>query len=249
MPVFGNTNIETAEYSHGANLYHAIRLTLPENGYLTEFAAYLASWVNGPSIVAVYDANGNWLTTSPTVIDLNSTWALRQYVFDLSLVAGDYIFLIASAVNIRYRYIADTVANHKTVATVYPEIPTTIDPAMVFTTMMSAYGTYEAGTPPTQYQLQIVTTVGGQTNPQANTYVVDAGTNIEVSAIPNSGYTFDHWELDGTNIGSANPATVTMNGNHTLLAVFVAITVTPIHTLTVDSMPIQGIPFTIEKVS
>jgi len=33
-------------------------------------------------------------------------------------------------------------------------------------------------------------------------------------------YVFDHWELDGVDIGSSNPVDITMNSNHTLVAVF-----------------------------
>jgi len=33
-------------------------------------------------------------------------------------------------------------------------------------------------------------------------------------------YTFDHWMLDGVNIGSSNPVNITMNANHNLVAEF-----------------------------
>jgi len=33
-------------------------------------------------------------------------------------------------------------------------------------------------------------------------------------------YVFDHWELDGVDIGSSNPVDITMDKNHTLVAVF-----------------------------
>ena len=33
-------------------------------------------------------------------------------------------------------------------------------------------------------------------------------------------YIFDHWELDGVDIGSSNPVNIVMNSNHTLVAVF-----------------------------
>jgi len=56
------------------------------------------------------------------------------------------------------------------------------------------------------------------------------GTTVEVTAIPDSCYKFNHWELDSVNVGSANPYTVTADGNHTLHAVFIQIE----YTLTVN---------------
>jgi hypothetical protein len=69
------------------------------------------------------------------------------------------------------------------------------------------------------YTLTITTTTGGTTSPAPGNHVYPSGTNVLVTATPQSGYNFDHWELDGLNVGSTNPYTVTMNANHTLHAV------------------------------
>jgi hypothetical protein len=74
----------------------------------------------------------------------------------------------------------------------------------------------------TQYTLTITTTTGGTTNPSPGTYTINADSMVSVTAIPNTtNYVFDHWELDGVKVGSANPYTVLMNQGHTLKAVFV----------------------------
>ncbi|MEM3526538.1 MAG: hypothetical protein QXV37_03905, partial [Candidatus Jordarchaeaceae archaeon] len=73
----------------------------------------------------------------------------------------------------------------------------------------------------TEVYLEITVTVGGTTQPNPGTYVYSFGTYVSVSAIPASGYYFDHWELDGVNAGDANPFTVLMNDNHTMHAVFI----------------------------
>jgi len=70
------------------------------------------------------------------------------------------------------------------------------------------------------YTLQIKTTVGGTTNPVADTYTYPAGLAIQVTGIPDTGYYFDHWELNGTSIGSTNPVTITMDADYTLNATF-----------------------------
>ena len=82
---------------------------------------------------------------------------------------------------------------------------------------------YVTGVPaPVQYTLTIASAIGGSTSP-AGTYTETSGTVIQVTATPNSGYTFSDWLLDGVNVGSANPYSVTMNENHILTPVFAAI--------------------------
>jgi len=78
---------------------------------------------------------------------------------------------------------------------------------------------YENPPPPT-YSLTITTTACGTTNPATGTYLYSQGQSVPVQAIPNTGYGFGHWELDGLNVGSTNPYTVLMDNDHTLHAVF-----------------------------
>jgi PKD repeat protein len=74
----------------------------------------------------------------------------------------------------------------------------------------------------TTYKLKIETTTGGTTNPAPGTYTYAAGTQVQVTAIPSNGYVFDHWELNGTNVGTTTTYTVTMNANYVLKAFFKA---------------------------
>ena len=70
------------------------------------------------------------------------------------------------------------------------------------------------------FTLTIMATIGGTTNPPPGTYTHTVNSIIEVKAIPEANYNFDHWELDGVNVGSTNPYTVLMDRNHTLKPVF-----------------------------
>ncbi len=72
------------------------------------------------------------------------------------------------------------------------------------------------------YQLTISVNVneGGTTNPAPGTYTYDEGEEVTVTATPNSGYRFDHWELDGSNVGSDPTIIVSMDGDHELEAYF-----------------------------
>jgi len=74
--------------------------------------------------------------------------------------------------------------------------------------------------PPFKYALTIITANGGTTTPIPATHNYEAGSLVQVAAIPNANYLFDHWELDGLNVGSATPYVVVMNKNHTLKAIF-----------------------------
>ncbi|OGD59430.1 hypothetical protein A3K78_07445 [Candidatus Bathyarchaeota archaeon RBG_13_52_12] len=70
------------------------------------------------------------------------------------------------------------------------------------------------------YALNIQVKGTGSTNPGAGTANYDEGANAVVTATPASGWKLDHWELDGSNVGGANPYTVKMNANHQLTIVF-----------------------------
>jgi len=54
------------------------------------------------------------------------------------------------------------------------------------------------------------------------TYDIPEGTTVQVTAIPNSGYKFDHWTLNGTT-STENPITFIMDKDYTLTAYFVQI--------------------------
>jgi hypothetical protein len=84
--------------------------------------------------------------------------------------------------------------------------------------------TYPYGSsPPPTYNLTIIATVGGATNPPAGTYSYTANQTVQVTAIPDTGYLFGYWELDGIDVGSANPYSVLMDKDHALKAIFTVI--------------------------
>lgn len=74
-----------------------------------------------------------------------------------------------------------------------------------------------AGIP--EVTLTITRTLGGTTDPSPGSYPYLVETVVTVTAIPDTGYQFDHWELDGV-VMTENPIDVTMDMDHTLYAVF-----------------------------
>lgn len=74
--------------------------------------------------------------------------------------------------------------------------------------------------PPPICQLTINASTGGTTVPTPGTYTYDCNNFVSVTAIPDNCYQFDHWKLDGVDIGSENPYSVIMDTNHSIDAIF-----------------------------
>lgn len=72
----------------------------------------------------------------------------------------------------------------------------------------------------TQYLLTITAGPGGTTDPSGSQWH-DSESTVLVTAIPDTNYVFDHWELDGENAGTNNSFEVFMDTTHTLHATFI----------------------------
>jgi uncharacterized repeat protein (TIGR02543 family) len=72
---------------------------------------------------------------------------------------------------------------------------------------------------------------GGSISPGSGTY--DAGTSVTLTAIPATGYRFDHWE--GAASGITPSTTIAMNADKTVIAVFIKT-----YTLTITINPAEG---------
>jgi len=72
-----------------------------------------------------------------------------------------------------------------------------------------------------QYTLTIAAGAGGTTNPSPGSYAHDTGTQITVTATPNSGYQFSGWSGDAS--GITNPITITMDEDKSITANFTQI--------------------------
>jgi len=70
------------------------------------------------------------------------------------------------------------------------------------------------------YDLTIFRDGSGTTVPAVGVHTYDEGEVVSVTATADPGWIFDHWELDGNNVGATNPISVTMSTDHTLNAVF-----------------------------
>lgn len=89
---------------------------------------------------------------------------------------------------------------------------------------------------PSTYYLTITSAAGGTTNPLPGTYNYTEGSSHNVTAIPNPGYSFDYWLLDGEE-RTENPITIVIDANHTLEAVYFAVDITPPNITNVSQNP------------
>jgi len=69
------------------------------------------------------------------------------------------------------------------------------------------------------YTLTIMANAGGSTFPEPNVYTYEVRSVLDVTASPNTGYSFMHWLLDGEE-QHGNTITLFICSNHTLEAVF-----------------------------
>jgi len=87
---------------------------------------------------------------------------------------------------------------------------------------------------------------GGNISKKPDKTKYDYGETIQLTASPDSGYKFDHWEGDLS--GNSNPVAITMNGNKSVIAVFVPKSVT-ISGYVKDNTgnPISGVTITLSN--
>jgi len=84
----------------------------------------------------------------------------------------------------------------------------------------SGYATYNMTISSPLYEFEISRIGSGTTVPAPGSHFYNESTQVFIEAFPDPEWTLSHWLLDGTNVGSANPYTVTMDQNHTLTALF-----------------------------
>jgi hypothetical protein len=75
------------------------------------------------------------------------------------------------------------------------------------------------------YALTVKSAIGGNTNPISGTYLVANQSFTTITAIPNAGYGFDHWTVNGTAAGTSTSLTVHMTANLVITPFFFLIVV------------------------
>lgn len=68
--------------------------------------------------------------------------------------------------------------------------------------------------------LTITASAGGTTNPSPGTHTFYWFLSPTITAIPENGWVFSHWELDDGSTSTLNPIKIRMTSSHALRAVF-----------------------------
>jgi len=169
---------------------------------IAEFGFYItfnASGLGSNAQGAVLSVNGQNYTYSqlPVTIPVN---------YGQSVSYSFYSPIYASTNGVRYVWVSTSGLDNKQSDT--------------FTLHQSGYIT---GNYITQYELimSVYPSGAGTTNPSGSSWY-NAGTQVKISATPNSGYQFVSWSGSGSSsyTGSNNPATITMNSPVTEVANF-----------------------------
>jgi hypothetical protein len=248
--IYGNTIVGTATGALANSVLGSI-YTCPTNGYVksvtAELVNYGAAW---RSRAALFD--GDTLAFLGMSDELIGPFPDGPVTFPFSASIPQqlnkrYMLAVAAEGGVGIRFSPSSLGTYILSWAYTGAFPTSMSTATWNNIEPTIYCTVTGVAPPVQYTLTITATTGGSTSPPVGTHIYTEGTVVNVTALASTGYLFDYWELDGANVGSANPISGVIDANHTLNAVFVLAPVTT-HTLTVQSTPISGIAFTVEKV-
>jgi uncharacterized repeat protein (TIGR02543 family) len=102
----------------------------------------------------------------------------------------------------------------------WTENGTTVSTSAAYTFTLTGNRTLTANFALNSYTLTVISSpaAGGSVTKNPNQASYSAGSTVQLTAVPNSGYTFTGWT--GNASGSVNPLTVTMNSNKTITANF-----------------------------
>ncbi|MBA7675626.1 hypothetical protein ES703_83862 [subsurface metagenome] len=242
LPIFGCT--EVGNYLSGiVNEIEGFVFECPEDGIAESISVYLqAGYATGRVKCAIYRADDLSLVAAteertfygedgrffdwrrfvfPSLAQLTAN---TKYILAAWASAGASIFMVPG--DPEQRLIQPRIP--------YNNFPDFLNPSERQPYKAAIYCSYRSAVPPPpEYTLTISSTTGGTTDPAPGPHTYPEGTVAKVTAYPDSGYLFDHWELDGV-ARTENPIDVLMDRDHTIHAVFVAIP-PPEYTLTIST--------------
>lgn len=161
--------------------------------------------------VVVENSGGGTVAVAPN----KPTYEAGETV-DLSAIpAAGYRFtgwtLDSQFVSIDPRYILTVTSDHKIVAGFVPLTAPTVTPTVIGSSVPTVSP---------RYALALAAGSGGGVSALPSPGPYAPGTRVQVSAVPESGYVFTGWTLDGVAVGLANPYTVTMSAERSVVATF-----------------------------
>lgn len=259
MATFGNSTLYPASYAWATNDMYLSRFTLSNSGFITKITAGVSTVSTGNYSVraVVYDSALNLLGYSEIVQvagrpNAETFWA-EFPMNNIPFNAGDIWIGIMAPTGLAIYFATDQGASG---AGTFHNYYNVLDPPPAslvgwrggydMAWQQSIYAEYTA-TVPTIWTLTISANAGGTVSPTQATGLAGASTPL-ITATPDGTHDFAYWRLDGTPFtgDTVNPIQLTINdaNAHTLVANFTLKSPTQA-TLTINSTPITGIPFTI----
>lgn len=249
--VGGTTNPASGSYSYDEDTSVEVS-ALPSSGY--SFDHWVLDGANAGStnpISLVMDADHSLQAVFALVPPVQYTLTIASEEGGTTTpVPGNYLYNTGTSVEVSAAPASGYNFNHWLLDGVsYSTNPIVI--VMTGNRALTAYFSTVPPPPPTRYKLNLATTIGGSTVPTPGIIEYDAGATVTVAAVPNTGYDFTRWELDGIS-STQNPITVVMDKDHMLLAVFTTTPPPPpepTHTLAITSAPVTGVPIQVDGTS
>ena len=235
----GTTNPAPGTYTYD-NPTNVTVQAIPNPNYRFDHWMYDDVNVGSQTTITVYVGSGH---------SLQAMFSLINYTLTITSTAGGTTNPAAGT----YTYASGTTANVSASANsgyVFDHWMLDGSPAgssSTISVLMTGNRTLQAVFTQITYQLKIEAGTGGTTNPVPGTYTYASGSSVQVTASSSSGYVLDHWELNGSNVGSANPYTVVMSQNYVLRAVFKLSSVPPAVSITPPSASVllgESVAFT-----
>jgi len=165
-------------------------------------------------------------TTNPISITMNKNhtltahFALQQFVIIINATTGGTTSPSGWCIY-PYGYVVNVTASPNTGYYLCYWIldSENVEPSNPISITMTTDHTLTANFTLLRYTITINATAGGTTSP-SGTFIYPYGTIVNVTALPNTGFYFDHWMLDGVDIGISDQVNITMDANHTMCGVF-----------------------------
>jgi parallel beta-helix repeat protein len=186
---------------YNATVLNLTDISIPDNNIFANYTQHSPGQAGGQDSVTGLEWVGYGLTLTGTDTVNASAGVLLSITFT-ALIAGASPLQLATKANQAPNYWYTFLDNMNST-----EMP-----------FIAQNGGATVGGPATY--LTLTSTTGGTTQPPPNTYIELNNSQTSITALPNLGYDFVNWQLDGTNASSTNPIGITMDTNHTLQAVF-----------------------------
>jgi hypothetical protein len=228
MAILGYNTLGTASSSSIEDFITGSAFTIPENGMADSISVGLKSNVSWSNKVkcAIYRVSDKVLigVTEEKIVTLSSTanWFTFLFTGDKPELAKNIeYYLVAWAIPSSFTNLIVANANIATsfaLNRTYNSFPNPINITDTFPLVYSIYCTY---TPlAVQYTLTIQVEGEGTTEPVVGVYEYDENEEVPITTYPTETWELDYWTLDTVDVGCANPYTVLMDYDHTLVAVF-----------------------------